>query len=174
MTNLPTRAVSLSLLTALALACSDGTTAPASPTSANALDAVNIGPSSSANPAGTITISFNGAMMPGMEQYVDLHQGGVTGPLMPMQCAWSADHSTLTCTPTTALTPGTAYTLHMGAGMHGSSGTPVDMTGGTHMGGTWMTGGTGGTGDGHHGQMMGGEWHDTAGHDGMLFPFTPG
>lgn len=163
MSNSLTRAALIVAAPALLLACSDGTSAPSGASSATTLDAVSVA-------ATTVTIGFNGAMMPGMDQFIDLHHGDVTGPVIPMACAWSADYSTLTCTPSTTLVPGDHYTVHMGAGMRGSNGMPIDMAGGTGMGGTWMSGGMG---DGHHGPMMGGGWQDTDGHDGMLFPFTP-
>jgi hypothetical protein len=140
-----------------------------SATSATALGAVTFGPPTSTHPNGMVTMGFNGTMMAGMERYVDLHQGGTSGALVPIACAMSTDRVMITCAPNAPLTPGGQYTLHMGAGMMGSSGTPVDMTAGMGMGGTWMTGGTMG---GHNGGMMGGGWSDTAGHGGMVLTFT--
>ena len=152
----------------LVLACSSDNTTPTT-TAATALDAVAIDPATAAHPGGTMTMEFNGAMMTGMEQYVDLHRGDTTGAQVPMTCTMSSDRTTITCAPNAALTPGAEYTLHMGAGMTGSSGTPIDMSAGMGMGGSWMTGGMGGS---HNGAMMGGGWTDSAGHTGMLFPFT--
>lgn len=153
----------------LAAACSDNTTAPSGATPATTLSAVTFGPATTTQPGGTVTMHFNGAMMAGMEQYVDVHHGDITGPVVPITCTWSTDHTTLTCTPNGALVAGQQYTLHMGAGMQASNGMPVSMTAGTGMGGTWMTGMMGGS---HNGSMMGTGWTDQSGHDGMLFPFT--
>jgi hypothetical protein len=36
----------------------------------------------------TLTFTFSRPMKRGMEQYVDLHQGGVDGPTVPMNCAY--------------------------------------------------------------------------------------
>jgi hypothetical protein len=158
------RFAAIVLVAALAIACSDSSSP--STTSATALDAVTIGPASTTHPGGTVAMAFNGTMMTGMEQYVDLHQGDTTGALVPMTCAMSTDRAMITCAPNAALTPGADYTLHMGAGMMGSNGRPVDMSAGMGMGGTWMTSGMMG---GHNGAIMGNGWTDTAGHGGMLF-----
>ena len=92
-------------------------------------------------------------MLAGMEQYMDLHQGGIAGPTVPMGCVWSPDQTTLTCTPATPLAAGTQYTIHVGAGMTDAQGGMMTMDGWTTMGGQWATGGMmGGT---HAGQPMG-------------------
>jgi hypothetical protein len=157
-------------LALLAGACSsDSSTAPTGTTSATALDAVTIAPASTAHPGGTMTMTFNGTMMTGMEQFVDLHRGDITGPVVPMTCALSGDRTAIQCAPGQALTPGAQYTLHMGAGMKGSSGGMVDMSSAMGMGGTWMTSSMGSM---HNGSMMGTGWSDGSGHQGMLMPFT--
>ncbi|HEX5819109.1 MAG TPA: hypothetical protein VFY20_09535 [Gemmatimonadales bacterium] len=161
------RFAAIALASALAIACSDSSSP--STTAATALETVTFGPATTTNPGGTVTMDFNGTMMTGMEEYVDLHQGDTTGALVPMTCAMSTDRAMITCAPNAALTPGAEYTLHMGAGMTGSTGTPVDMSAGMGMGGAWMTSGMMG---GHNGAMMGNGWTDTAGHGGMLFTFT--
>jgi hypothetical protein len=159
----------VALSAVFALACSDDSNNEPGTGAATTLDAVTIAAPTAAHPGGTMTMGFNGSMMAGMEQYVDLHQGTTTGPQVPMTCTMSPDRVTITCAPNAALTPGGQYTLHMGAGMMGSNGTPVDMSAGMGMGGTWMTSGMMG---GHNGAMTGNGWTDTSGHGGMLFTFT--
>jgi hypothetical protein len=163
------RAAVVAVAATVAVACSDNSSNSEPSTSATALQSVTFGPATFQHPGGTVAMQFNGAMMSGMEQYVDLHQGDTTGSEVPMTCSMSADRAMISCAPNTVLTPGAQYTLHMGAGMMGSNGTPVDMSAGMGMGGTWMTSGMMG---GHNGAMMGSGWTDTAGHGGMLFTFT--
>lgn len=165
------RILALGPITAIAgllLGCGDST----SP-STGSLVAVSPAPAATAvAPSTTITLTFGQAMMPGMEQYMDLHQGGVTGPAVPMSCAWSPDRTTLTCAPNGALADATHYTIHVGAGMRDAQGDWMDMDDWTTMGGQWATGGMmGGTHAGQPVGMMGAGWkHDT--HYGMLFSFT--
>ncbi len=123
-----------------------------------------------------ILFRFSAAMGAGMEQYVDLHVGGLSGPEVPMSCAWSADHTALTCTPGSPLTPRTSYAIHLGGGMTNASGLPIDYTtygpamGGQSIMGSMMTGSHGGMGWG----MMGGGWRNANGSYGMVFTFTTG
>jgi len=127
------------------------------------------------SPTVTMRIEFDGAMAAGIEQYVDLHQGDVSGAVHPMTCSWSADRSVLTCTPTTPLQSGTHYTLHLGAGMMSSAGSSVDMAPGLAMGGAWMQGSTmGGMHAGQPTSMMGSGWRGQNGSYGMLFSFQAG
>jgi Big-like domain-containing protein len=123
-------------------------------------------------PSTTITLTFSAPMMTGMEQYIDLHQGGVSGPIVPMACTWSPDGTTVTCTPGAPLAGGTQYTIHMGAGMTDDQGHMMDLDEWTGMGGQWAMGGMmGGTHAGQPIGMMGAGWtHGT--HYGMLFSFT--
>jgi Big-like domain-containing protein len=156
-------------IAALALgACSDSTS-PATAT----LSAVSPAPAALDVPTGTtIVLTFGQPMMAGMEQYMDLHQGGVGGAIVPMSCAWSPDQTTLTCTPTGGLGDATQYTIHVGAGMTDAQGHMVDMQAWTMMGGQWATGGMmGGTHGGQPVGMMGPGWKDGT-HYGMLFSFT--
>jgi len=150
-------------------ACSDST----SPTTAATLDVVSPAPAATAVPPATaITLTFGQPMMAGMEQYMDLHQGGVTGPTVPMSCAWSPDQAILTCTPTNPRAAGTQYTIHVGAGMTDAQGHMMDMQDWTTMGAQWATGGMmGGTHAGMPVGMMGPGWRD-GGRYGMLFSFT--
>lgn len=126
------------------------------------------------DPSGTITMTFSGAMLTSMMQYVDLHQGTIAGPVVPMTCSWSNDNTTLTCQPNQPLQPGTSYVLHMGGGMMNANGDPVDVEhhgmtiGGQPVSGGMMGGMHGGQGTG----MMGSGWMDPDGHYGMEFTFT--
>jgi hypothetical protein len=172
--------------TLLAMGCGSDTTAPVGSTSQPATDVLSVSPHGGAtnvNPNGPFSFHFNGAMMPGMEQYVDVHRGDVTGPTHPMTCSWSGDYSTLTCIPSSPLDPRSWYTLHMGGGVMGANGAPIHMNPGTWMGG-WAQVGTsmgpgmmnGGwmMGQTHAGDpwtMMGSGWHNANGSYGMVFPF---
>ena len=160
-------------------ACGSGPTAPSpnnpSPTpSATALVAVSPdGGATGVSPGAAMTMQFSGPMAAGMEQYVDLHDGTVAGPVHPMSCTWSADKTTLTCVPGTPLQDHTMYTLHLGAGMMAAGGGTVNVSQGTGMGGQWLTGGMmGGTHAGQPMSMMGGDWVGANGSYGMIFSFT--
>ena len=116
-----------------------------------------------------IVFTFSRPMMPGMEQYLALHQGGLSGPTMPMTCSWSDGQTTLTCRPDQPLAQVSAYTMHMGGGMMDSEGQPVGMGRyGMGVGGTWVRGGMM---SGRQG-MMGSGWMDGHGSYGMAFGFT--
>lgn len=124
----------------------------------------------------TMVLRFSASMASGMEPFVDLHQGGLDGPVVAMRCDFSADRMTLTCTPGALLSPRTTYTLHVGAGMRDSAGRTIDMGQyGGAMGGQWITGSM--MGPSHAGSqwgMMGGNWQGTNGSYGMAFQFTTG
>jgi hypothetical protein len=149
-------------------ACSDST-APATAT----LTAVSPAPAASAvATSSTITLTFGQPMMAGMEQYMDLHQGGITGATVPMSCAWSPDQTTLTCTPASPLAAATQFTIHVGAGMTDAQDHMMNMDDWITMGGQWATSGMmGGTHAGQPIGMMGAGWMH-GGHYGMLFTFT--
>jgi hypothetical protein len=157
-------------------ACSDnGTTAPDGGT---ALEAIT--PSDGAtgvDPTGAITIRFSGPMGSGMEQYMDLHQGDITGPVRQVSCVWSDDRTTMTCTPGAPLQPGSNYTIHLGSGMMDASGRPVDTEEhGRQMGGEPVTDQMmGGMHGGEATNMMGSGWrHPGDDHLGMAFTFETG
>jgi len=121
-----------------------------------------------------ITFRFNGAMGAGMEQYVDLHMGDLSGAEVAMTCAWSADRTLLTCTPGSPLAAHTTYAIHLGGGMMSAGGTAVDYTTyGPGMGGQWIMGGMmTGTHGGMAWGMMGNGWQNANGSYGMVFSFT--
>ena len=184
---MPTRNLTPMVLigTLLATGCGSDSTAPSNPTVQPATDVLAVSPRGGAtnvDPNGPFSFRFNGAMMPGMEQYVDLHRGDVTGPTHPITCTWSGDYTTLTCGPATSLDPATWYTLHLGGGMMGANGTPIHMDPSEWMGG-WvqpgtsmgpgMTGGSmmGPTHGGDPWTMMGSGWRNANGTYGMVFPF---
>jgi hypothetical protein len=160
------------VLVAGATGCGDNnTTAPGTDT---VLESVS--PAAGAtgvDPMGSIVVRFSGPMATGMEQYVDLHQGDVSGPIVPMTCTFSGDRTTLTCTHAQPLQPGTGYTIHLGSGMMDGSGHPVEVEShGMAMGGQPVTGQI--MGGMHGGQpmgMMGQGWQDGDGHLGMEFTF---
>ena len=124
--------------------------------------------------ATSIVMRFGVAMEADMEEYVDLHQGDLTGPVVPMSCGWSADRTTLTCSPAAPLEPHTTYWIHLGGGLMDEAGDPVDYDQyGPMMGGEWIQGGMmSGSHAGSPWGMMGGAWHDAHGGYGMAFPFT--
>ena len=126
------------------------------------------------DPEGSIRVRFSQGMAGGMEQYVDLHQGGIDGPVVPMACELSDDRSMLTCTPEQPLQAGKAYTIHIGAGMMDESGRPADVEShGMGLGGQPVTGGMmGGMHGGQSTGLMGQGWqHPGDGHLGMAFTF---
>jgi hypothetical protein len=139
-----------------------------------ALMAVSPVAGASSVPVGSlITFRFSGAMGSGMEQYMDLHVGGLSGAEMPMNCVWSEDRTQVTCTPASPLASGTMYAIHLGGGMMSATGTAVDDTAGLGMGGQWIMGGmmTGTHGGMGWGTMSSG-WRNPNGSYGMVFTFT--
>lgn len=137
-----------------------------------------MGPSTMGVGAGTMPANAAAAMLVcapmvvGMERYVDLHRSDLSGPVVPMSCALSADRASITCSPAASLALRTSYTLHVGAGMLDASSRPVDMSNG--MGGQWIVGG-GMMGTTHGGSPWGtmtGSWMGANGSYGMAFPFT--
>lgn len=121
-----------------------------------------------------IELRWGAAMGDGMEQFVDLHAGGLSGPVVPMRYAWSEDRTTLVCTPSSPLQPGTQYVVHVGGGMVEADGELIDMDEhGPAFGGQWIQGGM--MGAAHAGMpwgMMGGGWQHGSGVYGMAFTFT--
>jgi hypothetical protein len=140
-----------------------------------ALMSVSPGGGSMGVPAGTpLEFHWGTPMALGMEQYVDLHMGDLSGPVVPMSCAWTGDQTALVCTPGSPLQPRTQYMVHLGGGMVDENGQFIDMEMyGPGFGGQWIQGGMMGTG--HAGTawgMMGGSWRHSNGAYGMAFTFT--
>ena len=121
-----------------------------------------------------IVIQFGAAMAAGMERYVDLHSGDLAGPVVPMDCRWTADRTALTCTPRGPLGGAAGYVVHLGGGMMAQSGQPLDCGRyGPGMGGRWVT--PGGPGPTHGGGPWGAmppAWRSDDGTYGMAFSFT--
>lgn len=182
-------ALAAAVVTAL-VSCSDGDSfAPDDPAgTAAATRLLTISPQGGATGVardGRLTVVFDGAMMAGMEQYVDLHRGDVTGPTHPIACTWSADRTQLTCTPATPLDPGTGYTVHVGGGLRNADGNQILMDptlhGGSWIHGTAPEGGMMGAGMNHWGdhaghswETMGSGWQDANGSYGISCPFVTG
>jgi hypothetical protein len=122
-----------------------------------------------------MVVTFDQPMQAGMEQYAALHEGDVTGPVVPGTWTWSNAHATLTFTPMQPLLAQTQYTLHLGGGMRATDGGFVDWSSCVgQQGGQWATqqmmGGGGMMGGGT--TMMGPGWRASNGTYGMVFPFT--
>ena len=179
------RTATIALLSAVlggAWGCSTTATGPAPGTSAGLTALVSVTPKGSAtgiDPSAPIVVAFSHAMYAGMEMYVSLHEGDVTGPTVAGTATWSTGRDTLTFTPSAPLKAATQYTLHVGGGMKDASGNVIDMTQyGSMMGGQWATssmmtgGGMMGGGGPMSGQEMGPGWAGTNGMYGMVFSFT--
>jgi hypothetical protein len=120
-----------------------------------------------------IFVRFSQRMGAGTEQFIDLHEGDTSGPIVPMTCAWSGDRATVTCQPRQPLEHQTRYTTHLGGGMMDADDHPVNMDPGLQVGGQWlMPNMMGGRHDGMPMGMMGSGWHGLNGSYGMFFPFT--
>ena len=172
-----TRALAYTIAAAFAAtACMHDTTAPAP--SVSVVSLVPTGGATGVDPAAPVVITFSGPMATGMEAYVALHHGDVTGPVVGGTWTWSPDRTMLTFTPTMPLDSTSTYALHMGGGMRDSTGGSVDYQQcASQYDGQWVTGammGAGGMGGGMMGDstMMGPGWRSGNGTYGMVFTFT--
>lgn len=147
------------------------------------LSVVPEGGATGVDPTRPVMMAFDHPLMDGMEAFVDLHEGDVTGPDVPGHATFSEGHTVLTFTPDAPLKPLTGYTLHLGGGMMGVDGGYVDFDEhGFGMGGMWaddgmMEGGHmgGGMMGGDQDYHMGDGWRNPeSGYYGMVFPFTTG
>lgn len=175
------RSLATTTLIAAAAACSGDTTTPqvVEPT---ALLSVQPSAGSVGVSVGTqVVVTFDHGIADGMEEYVDLHQDSLAGPVVDGVWALSTDHTMLTFTPASPLEPATTYVIHIGGGMMDEDGDHVDLEmHGMDMGGAWatesmMTGGMGGMmgGQSGMGSHMGTGWESpTGGTFGMVFTFT--
>lgn len=123
------------------------------------------------------TLWFDHPLAPGMEAYMALHEGSLSGPVVDGTWTMTSDRMELRFQPTRPLTPARVYTVHVGAGMVDQSGEHVSL--GMHgpgLGGEWVTQSmmTSAMGmGGPTGTMMGAGWaHPTNGTFGMTFTFT--
>ena len=177
-------AVGVGLLVATG-GCGDDTTAPQIEETA-LLSVIPQGGATGVDPNGPLVIEFSHSMQQGMEEYADVHEGDVEGPLVEGSWSWNEDFTKLTFTPAMPLKNLTQYVVHIGGGMVDENGDPINY--GLHglgMGGQWMTqqmhqggqhgysGGQGGMGGMGGGTGMGEGWtHPTNGSYGMVFIFT--
>ena len=165
--------------------CGDDTTTPQMEETA-LLSVIPQGGTTGVDPNGPLVIEFTHSMQTGMEEYADVHEGEVEGPLVEGSWSWNGDFTKLTFTPAAPLKNLTQYVVHIGGGMVDENGDPINY--GLHglgMGGQWMTqqmhqggqhgysGGQGGMGGMGGGTGMGEGWtHPTNGSYGMVFIFT--
>lgn len=161
--------VSLLVAGTSAVACGNDPAAPVDETIVASI--VPVGGASGVDPAAPIVITFSHPMGPGMEAYVALHEGDVTGPEVVGTSSWNADRTQLTFTPEEPLKSQTQYTLHLGGGMRDAQDNPLgyEQCVGQH-GGQWATQERMG-GMGSH---MGPGWQHENGSYGVLITFTTG
>lgn len=166
----------LAALGALALAACQDVTAPVGDTTVASL--VPAGGATNVDPAVPLVVEFTHPMGMAMEQYVALHEGDVTGPVVGGEWSWSSDRLRLTFTPAAPLKPGTRYALHLGGGMQDATGRLLNYDHcDTQHGGQWATSSMM-TGSMMSGSMMGGSgmmgagWRHANGTYGMVFYFT--
>ena len=166
-----------------AAACSGSSTAPAArttPTANGAAVVLNVVPAARAtgvDPKAPIVITFNHAMLSGMEMLVLLHESSVTGPTVAGTATWSSDRTTLTFTPAQPLKSQTTYVLHLSPNLKDANGNPIDFAScAQRLGGQTPSGfGFGGMMGGGMGPgMMGNGWQPGTGTwgYGMIFTFT--
>ena len=165
--------------------CEDDAMAPVEEETA-LLSVLPQGGATGVDPTGPVVIEFSHPMMSGMEEYADVHEGDVEGPLVEGSWSWNDDFTTLTFTPSAPLKSQTLYVIHIGGGMTDENGQHINYgMFGTGMGGQWMTqqmhqggqhgsgSGQGGMGGGMGGTGMGAGWtHPGNGSYGMVFSFT--
>jgi hypothetical protein len=142
------------------------------PETTELLSVVPVGGATGVDPNQPITVEFTHPVGWGMEQYVALHEGDVSGPIVPGTWTWSENRTVLTFAPDEPLRPQTQYTLHVGGGLTDADGNIVSCQQGESWGGQWVTSGMmGGMGSGSGG-MMGAGWQHQNGTYGMGFVFT--
>ena len=165
------------LVTGLTAACTDGPTV-AGADGARLLGVEPQGGQVGVSIATTVTVTFDHPLGPGMVQFVALHEGDVSGPLVAGLWSTSEEGAALVFEPAAPLEADTQYTIHIGGGMTDRLGAHVDL--GVHgpaMGGMWVTETmmTASMGMGPTGGMMGAGWaHPTDGTFGMTFSFWTG
>lgn len=136
------------------------------------LSVVPAGGATNVDRNGAIVVEFSHPMRMGMEQYAALHEGDVTGPVVPGAWSWSSGGQRLTFTPSVPLEPQTQYALHLGGGMLDAIGNLLNYDHCTSQhGGQWATRSMMG-GSMMGGSMMGTGWQHANGTYGMVFVFT--
>ena len=164
-----------------ATACSEGTPSEPELEAPVLLSVVPQGGAMDVDPTGPVVLEFDHAPMSGMEAYADLHLQDLTGPRVTGTWTRDSGGRRLTFTPADPLMPHTEYVVHIGGGMTGPEGMPVDLERhGPGLGGHWATDGMmgggpgGGMGGGMGGHSDAGWRHPENGTWGMVFSFTTG
>jgi len=177
-------ALALSATLVVAAACSKNPTDPVTPVPAQLLTVSPEGGATGVFVGTPVVLTFDHPLMDGMEDYMDVHEGDVTGAQVAGACTLSENGDTLTFTPDQDLKPATTYMIHVGGGMMDARGDSVDLGDyGMGMGGEWVTqgmmgdstmmgGGMMGGGTGTAGHMGDGWWDGNNGTWGMQFTFT--
>jgi hypothetical protein len=151
----------------------NGTTTGPSASAAVLMSVSPAGNATNVSTSAAISVRFSQRMGVGMEQFIDLHEGDTSGPVIPMTYAWSADRTTVTCQPEHPLKDRVRYATHVGGGMMDADDRPVGMGAGLQMGGQYLTPNM--MGGNHAGMpmgMMASGWRGSNGDYGMFFPFT--
>ncbi|MGW8267442.1 MAG: Ig-like domain-containing protein, partial [Longimicrobiales bacterium] len=76
------RVALVGMMLILAVGCSDGGTEPGTEETV-LLSLIPQGGATGVDPNAPVVIRFSHPMMQGMEEYVDVHEGAVEGPLVP-------------------------------------------------------------------------------------------
>jgi len=178
------RMASVALMAVLAGGCGSGGNHGSGPMEASRLPLSSEAPAFlSVSPRGgatgvettaSLVLRFGVGMQLGMEAYVDLHEGGLDGPTVPLSCAWTRDGTALTCSSLEPLRSRTAYWIHLGGGLVTAGGHRLDLGFyGPMYGGQWLSGPMlGGSHAGHAWGTMAPRWRHGAGSYGMAFGFT--
>jgi hypothetical protein len=172
-----TTPLSLLLATSLGVgiaACDEDPVAPLVTEAAALISVVPLDGAIGVDPTAPVTLVFDHAVMEGMEDFLNVHEGSLSGPAIAGSRERTTDGRTIMFRPSAPLAPATTYVVHVGGGMMGPDGTPVDL--GAHgpaMGGDWVTGSMMGPGaSARHGAD--GWRHPSNGSYGMVFAFTTG
>ena len=153
-------------ISVIAASCSNNTGIYSGAQAATILESVApAGGATGVSPTASVVITFSSATRSGMEFYVSIHQGTVTGPTVTHAATWSPDHSTLILTPDSSLTAGKPYTIHIGGGIVDKFGNAIDMAQkGPSLGGQWA--------NADNSSETGVGWLGSNGHYEMLFTFS--
>lgn len=126
-----------------------------------------------------VEIRFVNPMHPDAARLVAAHRGDLGGLVVEGAWTWGESSTRLTFMPSSAWQPATDYTIHMGGGMIGAGGSPMNFQSqGPAMGGQWATSGMmdedmmeGGYMMGSGENHMGNGWRHANGTYGMVFRF---
>jgi hypothetical protein len=87
-----------------------------------------------------IRIVFSGAVAEGSSEFVDIHAGSTRGEAIEANCGLTSADAIISCEPVEPFEAGQEYWIHVGGGIRGFNGNPVDLTAlGTLLGGTVVT-----------------------------------